>query len=98
MARRKKKKTKPRIYVELTAYWGNDDVDSTIKISRRRWKQIQEGAEYEDYASYWYEGRRFSVCWEFSNGEVSLFGEEGMECVIGLPVSSLIARISSPSE
>lgn len=42
---------KPTSHVELTAVWGNDDADSTIKVSQRRWKQIQEGAEFE--ASAW---------------------------------------------
>ena len=42
-----KKKATPRIYIELTALWGNDDVDSTIRISRRRWKNIQRLDEME---------------------------------------------------
>ena len=56
-----KKKATPRIYIELTAVWGNDDVDSTIRISRRRWKNIQEGAEYDTSATSYYEGLRSCV-------------------------------------
>lgn len=26
-----------RDFIELTAYWGNDDADSTIKISAKKW-------------------------------------------------------------
>ena len=37
----KKKPTKPKIYVELTAAWGNDDADSTINASRRLWKKFK---------------------------------------------------------
>lgn len=90
----KKKATKARIYVELTAVWGNDDADSTIKVSRRRWKQIQDGAEYETSTWSWYEGKRYSVSWHFSGGEVSVYGEDGMECVVGLPAAELIVRLS----
>lgn len=92
----KRRSTKPRIYVELTAVWGNDDADSTIKVSRRRWKEIQGGAEYDASAWSWYEGRRHSVGWHFSEGEVSVYAEDGMELVVGLPVTELIAQINPP--
>lgn len=88
----KKKPSLPRAHVELTALWGNDDADSTIKISRRRWKRIQEGADYETSTWSWYEGRRYSVTWSFSEGVVSVFGGDGRECFIDLPVANLIAQ------
>ena len=81
-----------RIQVELTAVWGDDDAESTIKISCRRWKQIQEGVEYSASAWAWYEGRRFSVDWHFSGGNVSVHDKEGDEHVIDLPVGELIAQ------
>jgi hypothetical protein len=90
-----KKAKKSRIQIELTAVWGNDDADSTIKVSRRRWKLIQDGAEYGTSAWSWYEGRRFSVAWHFSKGTVSVHGEDGMECVVMLPVDELIARLTN---
>ena len=93
----KDKATKSRICVELTAVWGNDDAESTIKVSRRRWKQIQDGADYDTSAWSWYEGRRYSVVWHFSEGEVSVYGEDGMDCVIDLPVEDLMAQIN-PAE
>ena len=34
------KPTLARKYVQLTVVWGNGDVDSTIKVSRRRWEAI----------------------------------------------------------
>ncbi|MFO0688361.1 MAG: hypothetical protein U0900_06620 [Myxococcota bacterium] len=92
-----KKATNPRPYVSLTAFWGNDDAESTIKVSRRRWKEIQEGAEYGTSANSWYEGERFSVSWHFADGKVSVFGEDGMECVINRPVAALIVEVVSPS-
>ena len=49
-----------RTYIQLTAFWGNDDAESSIRISRRRWNAIQSGAEYVVNAASWYEGRRQS--------------------------------------
>lgn len=92
-----KKAKKHRIHIQLTAVWGNDDAESTIKVSRRRWKLIQDGAEYETSAWSWYEGSRFSVGWHFSDGTVSVSGEDGMECVSMLPVEELIVH-TSPRE
>ncbi len=98
----KKEPTRTRACVEVKALWGNDDADSTIKVSRRRWKQIQEGAKYETSAWSWYEGRRYRVVWRFSDSRVSVFvtgGGDfgGMECVVGLPIEELIVQMT-PSE
>lgn len=84
---------KRRAHIELTAYWGNDDAESTIKVSRARWKKIQDGAVYVTSAWGWYEGSRFSVAWCFSNGEVTINGDVGMQCVVDLPVSELIVQV-----
>lgn len=84
---------KQRVYVEITTYWGNDDAESTIKLSRRRWQEILDGADYTTTAWSWYEGKRYSVAWSFANGNVSIDGEDGKQCVVDLPVSSLFARI-----
>jgi hypothetical protein len=43
----------PRTYVHATAYWGNDDAESSIKLSRKQWAAIQAGAEYETRAWGW---------------------------------------------
>ena len=91
----KKKAKKPRVYVELTAVWGNDDAESTIKISHRRWESIRAGAEYQTSAWSWYEGKRDSVVWSFANGEVSIDGEDCMQCVRDQPVLELIAHVIS---
>ncbi len=91
-----RKNAKHRPSVELTAYWGNGDAESTIRVSRRRWKEIQEGVEYGTSAWGWYEGRRFSVSWNFVDGEVSIGGEDGMQCVLELPISELVVQMSPP--
>lgn len=83
-----------RVYVEVTAYWGNDDAESTIKLSRRRWNAILNCNEYTMSAWSWYEGKRYPVTWSFSNGSVTIDGEDGMQCVVDRPVSALTVRIS----
>jgi hypothetical protein len=89
-----KKKMNKKIYVELSAYWGNDDAHSTIKVSRRRWAAIQNGAEYETSTWSWYEGMRSRVSWSFDKGLVSINSDDGMQCVLELPVLELIANTS----
>jgi hypothetical protein len=92
----KKKATKHRVYVKLTAVWGNDDADSTIKVSRRRWQAISAGAEYVTSAWSWYEGKRYSVTWSFSNGRVSVYGGGGGQCVEENPLCELIVQTDTP--
>ncbi len=88
-----KKKATPRVYIQVTAVWGNDDADSTIKVSRRCWKQIQEGAEYDTVAPFHYEGQSGSVAWHFSGGLLSILGDDDRECLIGHPVEDLIVDV-----
>ncbi len=38
-----------------------------------------------------YEGKRYKVVWRFANGQVSIDGVDGMECVVGLPVGELVS-------
>jgi hypothetical protein len=82
-----------RVYVEVTAYWGNDDAESSIKLSRRRWNAILNGDEYTKSTWSWYEGKRSPVTWSFLNGSVSLDGEDGMQCVLERPACDLIVRV-----
>ena len=80
-----------RTRIELTAVWGNEDAQSSVLVSRRRWIAIQSGAEFTVDASSSYEGKRYKVVWRFANGQVSIAGEDGMECVVGLPVGELVS-------
>lgn len=84
-----------RSYVRLTAVWGNGDADSSIKVSRRRWDAIQDGAEYVTSAWSSYEGRRYSVTWNFSKGRFSIDGDDGRQCIVADPVSELIEELPS---
>lgn len=89
-----KQSTKRRVHVELTALWGNNDAESTIKVSRRKWDEIQKGAKYDTTAWGCYEDQRFPVAWTFNGGEVSIDGDDGMQCVAELPVTELIVKTS----
>ena len=81
-----------RTRIQLTAVWGNDDSQSSVLVSRRRWIAIQSGAEFTVDASSSYEGKRYKVVWRFANGQVSIDGVDGMECVVCLPVGELVSR------
>lgn len=81
-----KKKTK---YVELRAVWGNDDAESTIRITDEEWQELRAGAEEEFDAKSWYEGQKYEVLWRFADGRFSIYGEEGRECVLDCSVDEL---------
>jgi hypothetical protein len=83
----------PRTHVHVTAYWGNDDAESSIKLSHKQWAAIQAGAEHAARAWGWYEGTRFSVHWSFINGRVSIDGPDGMGCIFEVPVAELSVEI-----
>ncbi len=78
-----------RIYVELVAVWGNGDAHARIKFSRRRWKNIQEGASYETSSYSYYEGRRSVVNWSFKKGKFSIYGSDCAEEIIDWPLVEL---------
>lgn len=84
-----------RVKVTLTAHWGNDDAESTIKVSMRRWKAIQLGAEHSTRAWGWYEGNRFAVCWHFNNSEYSIDASDGAQCVVEAGVAELMVSLPS---
>lgn len=85
-------------FVELTAYWGNDDAAGTIKISAKKWEKIKAGAQFQKTAKSYYEGQGYDVTWSFANGVVSIDGEDGMQCVVDLPVEELILHHLKPGE
>jgi len=76
--------------IELTAYWGDDDASSTIKISEAQWKKIQAGAGYEKSGWSWYEGIRYQVTWVFKDKTYSVHGPDGAEYVLDESVDDLI--------
>lgn len=92
MKKKQTSKKYARVYIELNAWWGNGDVGASIRLSRRRWKAIQEGAKYETSSTYWYEGKRYSSEWTFAEAILNIDGEDGMQCVVDLPVEQLNAN------
>lgn len=92
------KNRKPRTLVHLTAMWGNGDADSSIKVSRRRWHQIQSGEPYDTTTWSWYEGKRTLASWSFRGGELTISLDDGMECyfsTIQLYVGEVTSKPSS---
>lgn len=92
----KTKTAKLKAHIKLTAFWGNDDAESTIKVSPARWKAITEGGSYETSAWAWYEGKRFSACWTFQDGNFSVGAEDGLECIVDYPLEELIVESWPP--
>ena len=84
---------KKRIYVYLTAFWGNDDVESTIKMSRRRWQKILNGDSYQTTSKSYYEGEKFEVEWSFCNNVIYIWDNDGASRLEGAPLDELMVSI-----
>lgn len=67
--------------IELVAFWGNDDVESRIKISLKQWNSILNGEEYSRSTWSYYEGERYNVYWSIKNRMVDIYGEDGAHWV-----------------
>ena len=76
--------------VKLTAYWGNGDAGSTIQITPQQWNVIKSRGGFQKSASSFYEREIDEVTWLFSNSRVSIDGNDGMQCIVDLPVDELI--------
>ena len=84
---------KKRIYVYLTAFWGNDDVESTIKMSRRQWRKIVNGDSYQTTSCSYYEGEKFYVEWSFCDNEISIWDHNGASRLEGASFDELMISI-----
>lgn len=62
--------------LEVTAYWGNDDAFSTIRMRRIIWCKIKEGASHKRGSYLWYKGLRYFCYWVFSGGLASVSGSD----------------------
>ncbi len=76
--------------VKLTAFWGNDDAESTIIIPSNTWDDINKGGSYSLNADSYYEGNKSEVVWVFENKIFSIYGEDGLQCVYEMPIKDLI--------
>ena len=77
---------------QVTAYWGNDDAESTIKMSSARLAALLNGGSHAQNAWGYYEGRRFSVRWTISEGTVNIDGDDGKQCVLEGALDELIVN------
>ncbi len=78
--------------VEVTAYWGDDDAFSTIRLRRSVWNKIKEGASHARGAHSWYEGKRYVCRWYFSDGTVSISGSDGEDYLLDEPIEELMVE------
>lgn len=74
----------------ITAYWGNDDVSASLRISKANWQFILNGGKYYGTCKYYYEGASYTADWYFNKGVVNISGSDGRDCVLDMPVSELI--------
>ena len=84
----KNKKTPP-CEIELTAWWGHDDINTSIQVTQEDWAAIQAGDLYETESTYWYEGNEYAATWEVEHKKVNIHGEDGNECVVGMSIDEL---------
>ena len=71
----------PKSFITLVASWGNDDVIVELKLSKRDWTEIQNGAQQCRLKNYYYEGKRYQSAWHFNfpnpgDVEISYSGED----------------------
>jgi hypothetical protein len=81
-------KKPPAPKISIRALWANNAATSTIKISPRQWKKIQEGKEFKKGGWGYYERQRFSVSWYFNNRNVTIYADE-QECIHRDPIEKL---------
>ncbi len=81
-----------RPMVEITAYWGNDDASSTIRLRRSIWNRIKDGGDYVRGAHSWYEGKRYVCRWYFSDGRVSISGSDCSDHLLAEPIEELMVE------
>ena len=93
-----KKDYVPSINITLTALWGNGDAESSIRVSRRIWEKINAGMKFSADSTGWYEGTHQSVYWRFVDGKVYIDGEDGMQCIVGDTIDSLIVNIEKSQQ
>ena len=75
--------------LDVTAFWGNDDASSTIRIAKCTWDEIKENKEYTCDAVAYYEGTTFNTTWYFKDAIFSISGEDGSDYIIDDPISEL---------
>jgi hypothetical protein len=83
--------------VELTAWWGNDDVDASVQVTQTEWEAIKNGGQFSAECTYCLEGEEYTAYWSFDNGHVTIDGDDGLQCVVGMPIEQLDAIPVTPN-
>ena len=78
------------MHVTITAFWGNDDASSTIRISKSKWTKILAGEALHKPAWSWYEGKRYRVNWVIEDNKCSIIGAEHVLWVENITLDELI--------
>lgn len=53
----------------ITVWWGNDDVEATIRFTPPNWSKVKAGKPLHIRGKgYWYEGERYQDWWNFAGG------------------------------
>jgi hypothetical protein len=78
--------------IELKAYWGNDNADSTIVLSNEIWQKISLGESFSIIAESTYEGIEETVTWSFGNGYFSIGSHDGGQCICAESIEALIVK------
>ena len=74
--------------ISITVYWGNDDSESTIRISVKQLNSILIGEDFTKSTWSYYEGLRNRVIWEFSNRTLNIYGDDGEHWVVDADLST----------
>lgn len=76
--------------ISVTAYWSEDDAESTLILSDADWASITTGATQAYQSKGFYEGEEFDVEWVFSNSSFSIDSLDGRQCVVGGAIQDLV--------
>ena len=78
--------------VKVTAFWGNDDAESTVELSREAWERVKRGGRHVIVGQSAYEGRSESVAWSFEDRCIWINGNEGAQHINGDSIESLVVE------
>ena len=76
--------------VSVTAYWSEDDAESTLVLSDADWAALSVGATQVFQSKGFYEGEEFDVEWSFSNSYFCINGFDGRQCVVDETIQDLV--------
>lgn len=76
--------------ISVTAYWSEDDAESTLVLDDVDWAAIKGGANKVFRSKAFYEGEEFEVEWSFDNSCFSVDSFDGRQCVLDGAIQDLV--------